>query len=210
MGPGPRGDGGWSNDRGQRSRPVASGPHPGPPPGWDRPGDYVRVQSPQPAPNRHLTPVPVRAGLRPRPGGPDLTRRRGAAGIGGGQPWPSPWQLPDRLPTSPTLLVAALVVLLAFLVGHATGGGGGSGAVKPAVVVSATTTTTVPALPSTHTVAAGETLSSIASLYGIAAADLASYNGITNLNHVFVGEILKIPPPTTPTSAPTSAAAARR
>jgi len=110
--------------------------------------------------------------------------------------------LPDQLPTAPTLLAAGLVVLLAFVVGHATGGGGGqpAAAAKPAAVV--TTTTTLAPRPATHTVVAGETLSSIASLYGLAASDLATYNGITNLNHVFTGEVLKIPPATTATTAP--------
>jgi LysM repeat protein len=120
------------------------------------------------------------------------------------------WQLPKRLPTTPTLLAAGAAVLLAFLVGHLTGGGSSSVATSAATAPVATTTS-LPPLPTTHTVARGETLSSIAGALGLTTAQLASYNGIGNLNHVFVGEVLKIPPPTTAsTAAPAPSTAAHR
>jgi LysM repeat protein len=64
--------------------------------------------------------------------------------------------------------------------------------------VAIVTTTT---LPPTHTVAVGESLSSIAGLYGLTTQGLAAFNNIGNINHVFVGEVIKIPPATTPPTA---------
>jgi len=120
------------------------------------------------------------------------------------------WQLPARLPTTPTLLAAGAAVLIAFLVGHLTAGGSTSVGTS-ATTASVATTTSLPPPPTTHTVAPGETLSSIAGALSLTTAQLASYNGISNLNHVFVGEVLKIPPPTTPTTAaPTPSSSAHR
>ena len=45
----------------------------------------------------------------------------------------------------------------------------------------------------THTVSAGENLSWIAAWYGVNMYDLARANGISNLNHVWVGQVLIIP-----------------
>jgi len=194
----PGGNGGGPSDGWER--PSFHAPEP---PAWIRTEDTgsgsVRRISVHPAgAGRHPT-----AGLGVRPAGRDRSGpiRPGVATVGR-TPWMSRG-LPDQLPTAPTLLAAGLVVLLAFVVGHATGGGGGqaAAAAKPAAVAT-TTTTTLPPRPATHTVVAGDTLSSIASLYGLAASDLATYNGITNLNHVFTGEVLKIPPAGAATTAP--------
>lgn len=43
-----------------------------------------------------------------------------------------------------------------------------------------------------HTVRKGETLSTIASRYGVKASDLQRWNGISNANHVVVGQRLKV------------------
>ena len=56
-------------------------------------------------------------------------------------------------------------------------------------MASTTTTTRVV----THTVVKGESLLAIASHYGVTAEALAAANGITNQNHVFVGQVLTIP-----------------
>jgi LysM repeat protein len=62
--------------------------------------------------------------------------------------------------------------------------------------------------PTTHTVAAGENLFRIALRYNTSWPVLASYNGITNPNLIYVGQVLKIPPagttpvPTTPGATP--------
>lgn len=45
----------------------------------------------------------------------------------------------------------------------------------------------------THTVSAGQTLSWIAAWYGVNMYDLARVNGISNLNYVWVGQVLVIP-----------------
>lgn len=104
------------------------------------------------------------------------------------------------LPAIPTLVIASAVVVLAFVLGRATGGGGDEAAVTTPTVQSTTTTTRV----IKHTVAKGESLLAIASQYGVTAEALAAANGITNQNHVFVGQVLTIPPSTTATVATTS------
>ncbi|HEY8218443.1 MAG TPA: LysM domain-containing protein [Acidimicrobiia bacterium] len=102
---------------------------------------------------------------------------------------------PSRLlPALPTLLIASAAVVLAFVLGRATGGGGGEERSVSAATVG-TTTTTVPR-PTMHTVARGESLLGIASKYSVTADALAAANGITNQNHVFVGQVLTIPPTT--------------
>lgn len=57
--------------------------------------------------------------------------------------------------------------------------------------------TTAPATdtPVTHTVQPGETLRSIADLYGLTVEVLAANNGIVNPNTVYVGQVLLISPP---------------
>jgi hypothetical protein len=110
--------------------------------------------------------------------------------------------LPPRVPTIPTLLAALTAVVLAFVIGRATGGGGGDSEVS-ATATSVSTTTTAPRLE-THTVGQGESLSSIAASYGLTTEELASFNGITNVNHVFVGQQLSIPTAVQPSVAPTT------
>src|SRR5690242_8725094 len=58
------------------------------------------------------------------------------------------------------------------------------------------------ALPATHTVQAGETLKSIASLYGVSVEDLVSRNNIANIDRIFVGQVLNIQAPTPATPSP--------
>lgn len=47
--------------------------------------------------------------------------------------------------------------------------------------------------PKYHTVKTGDTLGNIAHYYGVNAYDLAQANGITNLNFIYVGQVLVIP-----------------
>jgi lipoprotein NlpD len=99
------------------------------------------------------------------------------------------------------VLIGAAGVVLAFIIGHASGGGSsGSAAVTSQTTGAAVTTTT---LPATHTVAAGESLSSIATIYALSPQELAAYNNISNVNHVSVGEVLRLPPPSTATTPTT-------
>lgn len=51
----------------------------------------------------------------------------------------------------------------------------------------------VPSTPGTHVIKQGETLASIAALYGVSPSTLAAANGITNVNLVYAGQVLKIP-----------------
>lgn len=63
----------------------------------------------------------------------------------------------------------------------------------------------------THVVAAGENLFRIALRYGLTTRELAAANGISNLNSVYVGQVLNIPAPgqtAGPVSAPGQAAGA--
>ena len=178
--------------------------------GWERPGSGAPARRGPPAGRQPagVRPIGARA---PSAGGaayqrPPVDRRspvRPAVTTLGPTPWTSR-QLPPKVPTGPTLLACGFLVLLAFILGHVTAGGGSSpaAAIRPAVVATSTTTTQAPR-PATHTVASGETLSSIAGQFGLQASDLATFNGITNVNHVFVGEVLKIPPAGTPTGGST-------
>ncbi|MDR6938873.1 LysM peptidoglycan-binding domain-containing protein [Arcanobacterium hippocoleae] len=74
----------------------------------------------------------------------------------------------------------------------------------PATVVTASNT------PLTHTVKAGDTLSALASRYGVTIAELIKLNGIKNPSLIYVGQVLKLTPGTTSGSnhAPTPAPAA--
>jgi LysM repeat protein len=121
----------------------------------------------------------------------------------------SRWSVADGLPTIPTVLIAGAVVVFAFIIGHATGGGGGVSSVAAATRTTTGVVPTTAARVSSHTVAVGESLSSIATSFGLTTQDLASFNNITNINHVFVGEVLKIPTPTT-VPAPTTTTTKKR
>ncbi len=132
---------------------------------------------------------------------PDATDPRGyRSGVRMAVPV-SRWQIADGLPTIPTVLIGAPAVVLAFIIGHASGGGSsGSAAVTSQTTGVVVTTTT---LPATHTVAAGESLSSIATIYALSPQVLATYNNLSNANHLYVGEVLKLPPPSTATTPTT-------
>ena len=95
------------------------------------------------------------------------------------------------MPAIPTLVIASVVVVLAFVLGRATGGG--DTVVRRVVAAPVATTTT--GAPISHTVAKGESLSGIASQYGVTAIALAAANGITDFNTVFVGQVLTVPAP---------------
>jgi len=105
---------------------------------------------------------------------------------------------------------AALVLAGALLA--ACGGGGdddddtsaGTTSTSAAVVQTtrpAATTTTVPA---TYIVQAGDSLSAIAAKFGVKTADLATANGITDPNKIFVGQELIIPTPSPTDSVATT------
>ncbi|MCB9685872.1 MAG: LysM peptidoglycan-binding domain-containing protein [Alphaproteobacteria bacterium] len=57
---------------------------------------------------------------------------------------------------------------------------------------STSTASTASSSSRTHTVRSGETLSSIASRYGVSTSDLQRWNGISNAGHIEVGQSLKV------------------
>ena len=67
--------------------------------------------------------------------------------------------------------------------------------VREPIVVNKDTTAVTPAAPivRTHIVKKGDTLSSIARQYGTTAAALASYNHLSNINAIQIGQKIKIP-----------------
>ena len=95
------------------------------------------------------------------------------------------------LPAIPTLLIASVVVVFAFVLGRATGG---DTVVRKVVAASAAATTTT-SVPIQHTVVRGETLFAIANKYGVLPDALAAANGITDFNQVLVGQVLRVPAP---------------
>ncbi|MHB8458941.1 MAG: LysM peptidoglycan-binding domain-containing protein [Candidatus Limnocylindrales bacterium] len=70
-----------------------------------------------------------------------------------------------------------------------------SASLTPTVGPTTIPTRTHPPLPTTHVVARGETLISIARLYGVAAAAIEKANGIKDPNLITVGQRLIIPAP---------------
>ena len=130
--------------------------------------------------------------VRPaRPGGARRPAAAGRGGYGGSGGW-SPRGSIGALPAIPTLLIASVMVVLAFVLGRSTGGG--DTVVRRVVAAPAATTTT--GAPIMHTVARGESLSAIASKYGVEPSVLAAANGITDFNQVLVGQVLTVPAPT--------------
>ncbi len=84
--------------------------------------------------------------------------------------------------------------------------------VGQSIAVTATPTTTTTVAPAkTHTVVAGDTLSTIAASYGVKTGVLAADNGISNPDRIVIGMVLTIGEPaearpTTPTTVPTTTA----
>lgn len=95
------------------------------------------------------------------------------------------------LPAIPTLLIASVVVVFAFVLGRATGGD----TVVRKVVAAQDAATTTTGVPIQHTVVRGETLFAIANKYGVLPDALAAANGITDFNQVLVGQVLLVPAP---------------
>ncbi|MCF2706479.1 LysM peptidoglycan-binding domain-containing protein [Arcanobacterium haemolyticum] len=75
-----------------------------------------------------------------------------------------------------------------------------------AATTSSQTSTPAPAASGTYTVASGDTLSSIARKLGTTTASLASANGISNPNRIYVGQVLSVSGSTSTSSAPSAGA----
>ena len=66
---------------------------------------------------------------------------------------------------------------------------------EPSPTPTATPPPTPVPTPIVHSVQRGETLSGIALRYGVTVAAISEANGITDPNHILVGQKLKIPTP---------------
>lgn len=78
----------------------------------------------------------------------------------------------------------------------------------PAVQVAGETTVPVTTVPTqvTYIVQAGESLSVIASRFGVDVRTLADFNAIADIDSVKVGQLLSIPPTTLPSASTTATA----
>lgn len=64
---------------------------------------------------------------------------------------------------------------------------------NPATITPAPTQAPVEKKETTYTVVEGDTLSSIANAHDMTSTELASYNGITDVNSLKIGQVIKIP-----------------
>ncbi len=94
-------------------------------------------------------------------------------------------------------LLAAVAMVLPLIAG-ACGDDTSSGGTLPPIISTTTTTTiveTTTTVPQFYTVEAGDTLDKIATKFGVTRDALMAANGITDPDHVELGEKLTIPPP---------------
>jgi LysM repeat protein len=122
-------------------------------------------------------------------------------------PWGEPRGLTmptfsGALPVLPTIGVALLAVILAFVLGRVTAGG--EAEVQTASATTLESTTTVSSAPIYHVVQENESLSAIAAQYGLTTDELAIANNIGDANTVFVGQRLVIPSPPPATTLPST------
>ena len=95
----------------------------------------------------------------------------------------------------------AIAFLAAPLIGIGCGSdSAGTGTLPPIATTSSTSTTlvTTTTLPEFYVVQAGDTLGKIVTKLGVVKADLMALNGITNPDHIELGQKLKIPRPGVP------------
>jgi LysM repeat protein len=111
-------------------------------------------------------------------------------------------------------LIGAVLVAVPLTAAACGSDTGGTGTLPPIATTTSTSTTlaTTTTRPTVYVVEAGDNLSKIATKLGVTKDDLMALNGITNPDHIEVGQKLKIPQPgevipTTvpPTEAPTTA-----
>jgi len=73
-----------------------------------------------------------------------------------------------------------------------------AGDTLPPIATTTTTTTMAPTtttIPSEYEIKAGDSLSAIAKLFNLTMGELAAFNGITDPEHIEIGEVLQIPQP---------------
>lgn len=109
--------------------------------------------------------------------------------------------------------LAAGLILIISSCGRADDGAevAGTEQTSPTVVTAPSTTLPPPPPPTTqvnYVVQSGDSLSVIASRFGVSTKELADFNAITDVNAIVVGQELSIPPTTAPpaeTSSTTTA-----
>jgi LysM repeat protein len=113
------------------------------------------------------------------------------------------------LRTPHSALVFLLVLLLVLLLAACDTGPGATDPIKLEITPAATPTTTPLAQPTipptTYTVRSGDTLSGIATTFGLTVDDIVRTNNIADPNSLTVGQVLTIPArsPETPAAAST-------
>ena len=101
-------------------------------------------------------------------------------------------------------MAGVMVALPALTV--ACGGSGAADATLPPIATTTSTTiaitTTTEYTPITYEILPGDGLRTIADKFGVDLDKLAILNGITDYDDIEAGDVLDIPPPTTPTTLP--------
>jgi len=124
----------------------------------------------------------------------------------------------DVVPNPPSMLrlvkgvrlVALTVLVAAMPLATACGDDSAAGGTLPPMITTTTSTTVVVTTTTTisyYKVQAGDTLSKIAVKFNVDQAELMAVNGITNPDHVELGQELKIPPPKQVVDSPPATAA---
>lgn len=110
-----------------------------------------------------------------------------------------------------TKLVLSLSLAASAVLGSACGRSADESAdsTLPAVQVAGETTVPVTTAPTqvTYVVQAGESLSVIASRFGVDVRTLADFNAIADIDSVKAGQLLSIPPTTLPSTTTTAVVA---
>jgi LysM repeat protein len=96
------------------------------------------------------------------------------------------------------------------MVATACGDDASSGGTLPPIITTTTSTTvitTTTTIPQFYTVQSGDTLDKIANMFGVTRDALMAINGITDPDHIELGEELQIPPPAPETTTTSSTVA---
>ena len=102
-----------------------------------------------------------------------------------------------------TALAVALVAIPLAVASCGSGDDAAGDTLPPIATTTSSTvllTTTTTWVPVTYQIQPGDGLGNIAQMFGVDIDELALLNGITNRDDIEAGDVLDIPPPTTPPS----------